>query len=99
MKDYDTGLYGIIDSKGMWAYKPEFEEIRRFTKEGLAVAKDPTTELFGIIDTSGEWVFEPQFTYYKYTDFGYFIVDIDRSQLGSSFWESAYRDYRFTEEQ
>lgn len=65
-----NGLYGFVDTSGMWIAEPQFDFTNGFQDNGLAEVKKDG--LWGLIDLKGEYVFEPQFESYFYWD-QYFI--------------------------
>lgn len=65
-KDFKNGLavgerkgkFGFFNSKGEWAIKPQFDDVRHF-KNGYAAAK--LGSKWGIIDKKGNWIISPVF--------------------------------------
>jgi hypothetical protein len=80
------GKYGVINSKGNWLIKPDFETIVQFVN-GKAVAgkkslnKEPRGDdgmapyddslvYYGVIDLSGTWVVEPVYSFLRLCEDG-----------------------------
>lgn len=56
-----SGLWGFVDKEGNYVIQPMYEEASSFSKDGLALVRDPNSGLYGFINTSGAYVIEPQF--------------------------------------
>ncbi len=59
------GLFGIIDKKGTYVIKPEFEEMKYFYNNTLLVKQD---DLMGIIDLKGQILLPINYTKVEFTD-------------------------------
>ena len=53
-------LFGLIDRKGNWVVKPSFSYIRKFSDNGLAMARNQDGN-WGFIDKKGNWVIQPKY--------------------------------------
>lgn len=56
-----SGLWGFVNKEGNYVIQPMYEEASSFSKDGLALVRDPNSGLYGFINTSGAYAIEPQF--------------------------------------
>jgi len=62
VQDAQSSLWGYIDQKGDYVFKPQFFHAHGFAVNGLACVKDAENyKLWGYIDKTGDYVIEPQF--------------------------------------
>lgn len=75
--DENGKLWGFIDSNGKITVKAKFEEVKNFSDNGFAVAKNENDE-WGTINKKGEWIIQPKFdTATEFDSHNRCIVSID----------------------
>lgn len=67
----EKGKVGFINTSGIYAITPQFDNARSFS-EGYAAAEK--NNLWGFINPSGEWVIEPKYKRAKNFNSGYALV-------------------------
>ena len=62
VRDSESGLWGVINTKGEYVIKPQFYNLSLYGfNEGLCGAYDSKTGKWGFIDKAGAFVIKPQF--------------------------------------
>lgn len=75
------GKLGFINRQGEWVVKPSYDEVRNFSRSGVAGARKD--RLWGLVDSTGDWVVKPKFyQFWWFDEYGFAELRIEYSRGG-----------------